>query len=254
MNDSDPASDPDPDLGADAEPGRVSRRELFGLAATVPFVLAACAAVGASSDEVPQGTDDFHVEYGGTRHRVLFDTAGEPTGDNLLAVVLLHGAARSGDQWTRIGLVDVLQRIELGGQAVVAVAPDLVPSGFDESFVTDSVIPEIVDRFSPNRLAVSGISRGGGMALDLALGNPDMFRSAGLHSPAVLFIPPVEPTATRFWLDIGDQDPLIDGALRAADSLQAAGVDLTEHTWPGDHVEAYWAEHLAEYFAFHLSA
>lgn len=236
----------------------MSRRELLGLAAALPLVLAACAAADdgtgstASDDEPPDGVGSFDVMHGGRAQHCLVDTAGDLTGDDVLAVVLLHGNGQSATQWTRVGLVEVLDRLGDDGRAVVAVAPDLVPTAFSEDFVTESLVPEIRTRFAPDRLGISGISRGGAAALDLALGNPEMFRSVGLHSPASALSGTVDRMPWRCWLDIGDADYLLDGALMTAETLRRSGIDIVEHVWEGEHVEAYWKRHLAQYFDFHL--
>lgn len=228
-----------------------SRRDFIRWGAVgLPVVIAGCQAFNADAGR--RSLESFEVVYDGVGHRCLFDTTGSPSGGNVLAIILLHGAAETGSQWERIGLEDVVDNLDIGSQALVAVAPDLGRPTFAKSFVTDALIPAIDERFAPSHYAISGISRGGAMALDLALRHPSLFRSVGLHSPASNLRRTVDPIPWRCWLDIGREDYLLDGALNTARSLSDSGVDVVEHIWTGDHEDAYWKRHLASYLAFHL--
>ncbi len=233
--------------------GLLTRRSLLGFAAAaVPVVLASC--VGArTSAPTSGGVESFEVIYGTTRHRCLFASAGDLTGGDVTAIVLLHGAGQSGSQWFRIGLLDALARVEHATRAVVAVAPDLGQPVYAESVISEAVMPAIEQRFGPDHYAVSGISRGGAMALDLALRDPELFRSVGLHSPASRLDHRVDPVPWKCWLDIGADDYLLEGARLTGRSLRDSGVDITEHIWGGVHEDAYWAAHLDDYLAFHLA-
>jgi len=244
------------DPTAHSSDGSFTRRTLLGFAAAaaVPVVLASCAARPRSSDRLPASVDSFEVAYRETLHRCLSASAGDLSSGDVTAIILLHGAGQTGSQWFRIGLVDALLRLDSSFPSVVAVAPEIGRPAYAESMITDALFPAIEQRFSPDRYAISGISRGGAMALDLALRVPTLFRSVGLHSPASMLDHTVEPMPWRCWLDIGDDDYLLDGALQTGRSLRESGVDITEHLWIGEHQEKYWAAHIDDYLAFHLAA
>jgi len=136
-----------------------------------------------------------------------------------------------------------------------------------EGFVIDELIPHIEAtwraRADRDGRAVGGVSRGGYWSLMMAFRRPDLFRSVGAHSPALIDShagPAEDPAVTgvtndlgdlRIWIDIGERDPYLAQARPLHEALSAAGV---AHEWvvnPGTHEEAYWRAHLREYLRWY---
>ncbi len=140
------------------------------------------------------------------------------------------------------------------------------PSSY-ESVVIDDLIPAIESTYCawPNAAgrAIGGLSRGGYWALEIAFRHPEKFASVGGHSASLLDIaagPDLNPQFTglnrdlgalRIYLDIGQNDGGIGNTRKLHEDLTAQGI---EHTWllnEGEHNQAYWSAHLAEYLAWY---
>ena len=150
------------------------------------------------------------------------------------------------------------------------------------AYVTAEVIPEVERRFGtdPSRVAIGGISMGGFGAYEIASSEPEEFCAVGGHSPAIwdsfeasadgafddaedfaahdlLSAAAADPARfagdARFWVDIGDADPLKPGADALASALDASG-RLERRTAPGGHEAAYWSENWARYVGFYADA
>lgn len=136
-----------------------------------------------------------------------------------------------------------------------------------EGFAINELIPHIETTYcawpSRNGRAVGGLSRGGYWSLMMAFRRPDLFRSVGGHSPALIDShagPAEDPVITggindlgdlRIWIDIGERDPYLADARPLHDTLTAAG---ETHEWrvnPGIHDEAYWRANLADYVGWY---
>jgi len=150
------------------------------------------------------------------------------------------------------------------------------------SYVMDEVIPQVTRHFGtdPSRVAIGGISMGGFGAYDLALQYPGRFCAVGGHSPALWFhgadtapgafddaddfahndvIGTIENDPAAFgpipiWNEAGTEDPFLISDVALAEDLEAAGADITAHTWPGAHERAYWDRHWNEYLRFYADA
>ncbi len=227
-----------------------TRRQLLGLGALV--ALAACQA--APSTEPGASGGSFQVAHGGRSVRCLF-RGSPPTTVPALAVVLLHGAGADASQWIDIGLATAVRAAASAHPTpLVAVAPDLNASTDVSALVLDAVLPAVEQRFHPHgAAAISGISRGGGQALQTVLRAPRRFSSLGLHSPALPTRLDVPRGTVPVFIDAGDDDPLRLPARRLADELQRIGVDITTQWSPGGHDRPYWRAHLPAYLAFHLA-
>lgn len=115
----------------------------------------------------------------------------------------------------------------------------------------------------PTQRAIGGMSRGGVWSLEIGFRNPDLFESVGGHSPAlnVNQAPPVydplflagdpQIRGLRIYLDAGQDDWVLPGVKDLHTALDAAGVQHDYHVFPGEHSDAYWSEHVAEYLAFY---
>jgi len=135
--------------------------------------------------------------------------------------------------------------------------------------------------------AIGGISMGAHGALQLTFNNPDVFGTVGAHSPALrrraeapVFLggffmnlaggpgqaaydtrDPITlvrrsslAQPPRLWIDIGQQDGWATRATELHAALAARG---WAHEWrpaPGDHDNAYWQRHIAEYVAYYRAA
>jgi S-formylglutathione hydrolase FrmB len=150
------------------------------------------------------------------------------------------------------------------------------------SYVVDEAIPRVARRFDldPHRVAIGGISMGGFGAYDLALQHPGRFCAVGGHSPALWLrgedtAPGAFDDAEDFerndvigairadpgafgpipiWNDAGDEDPFLISDVALDETLEAAGADLTAHTWPGRHEHGYWDRHWNAYLRFYAAA
>jgi predicted esterase len=225
-----------------------TRRQLLGLGVLV--WLAGCQTAPATP--VASG-GSFQVSHAGRSVRCLF-CASPPTTVPPLAVVLLHGAGADASQWTDIGLASAVDDVAAGHPTpLLAVAPDLGVSGDVSALVLDGVLPAVEQRWHPHgAAAISGISRGGGQALQTVLRAPRRFSSLGLHSPALPSTLDVPPGTVPVFIDAGDRDALLPSARRLADELRRIGIDVTTQWDPGGHDRSYWRAHLAAYLAFHL--
>ncbi len=181
--------------------------------------------------------------------------------------------------WDRLGIDETAEAAIAAGRIppLLIVMPDngwlantttSGPTSY-EGFVLNELIPHIESQYCvwPARegRAVGGVSRGGYWSLMMAFRRPDLFRSAGAHSPALIdsFAGAAEdPRVTgaanplgdlRIWVDIGERDPYLVDAQPLHDALTAAGV---AHEWrvnPGIHEEAYWTAHLDEYVTWYAA-
>lgn len=150
------------------------------------------------------------------------------------------------------------------------------------SYVMDEVIPEVERRFGtdPGRVAIGGISMGGFGAYALALEHPGAFCAVGGHSPALWLeggasAPGAFDDAEDFerhdvigtlradpgafgpipiWNDYGTRDPFAISDVALDETLEAAGADLSAHSWPGEHERAYWDRHWGAYLRFYTQA
>jgi poly(3-hydroxybutyrate) depolymerase len=151
------------------------------------------------------------------------------------------------------------------------------------SYVTDEVIPEVVDRFGadPERVAIGGISMGGYGAFDIARLHPGRFCAVGGHSPAIFAAGGDSPAGAfddagdfsrhdvfndaasdpspwrglPVWLDVGTEDSLHTITGRFAAELEKDGAEVSLHEdWRGDHEGDYWRAHFGAYLRFYAAA
>jgi len=238
----------------------MTRRTFFLGAMSAPLVISACRqqprAVAASRTA---GAQSFTVRYEEHDVRCLFHdqlVAGDSPG--CLLIVLLHGSGADASQWIDIGLVDVVDHLDIGTSEtvdrVVAVAPDIADTTRAHDFVVNRLLPYVDRRFGPGMVAISGISSGAASALQIARDHTSRMGSVGLHSPAIHLGAPVERASWSCFLDVGDDDPLADAATRTAEVLRRSGIAVQEHHWSGGHDRRYWRSHLRDYMRFHVDA
>lgn len=153
-------------------------------------------------------------------------------------------------------------------------------SGRWASMILDDAIPDAIRRFRarPGRIAIGGISMGGYGALHLAALRPRRFCAVGGHSAALYesyqaSAPVAFDDSADFarndvfraarkgrfnrlpiWIDGGTHDAFHDANAAFVSLLQARGVRVNYHVWPGAHTASYWRKHMGEYLRFYASA
>ncbi|MFQ5943871.1 MAG: alpha/beta hydrolase, partial [Anaerolineales bacterium] len=187
----------------------------------------------------------------------------------LPSLYLLHGVARTDAQWDDLNVDEEAARLVVANQS----PPFLIVMpwerlGLDyEKTIVEYLIPHIEREFgaSPDRAirSIGGISRGAGWALRIGMQNPELFQAIGLHSPAVLVpdmfrLPdwieavPVE-VMPKIWIDIGDRDSLRFEIPEITGLFDEAEVAYVLRSFPGEHTEAYWEEHVKDYLRWYVA-
>ncbi|HLK26456.1 MAG TPA: alpha/beta hydrolase-fold protein [Caulobacteraceae bacterium] len=132
-------------------------------------------------------------------------------------------------------------------------SPGFDPKRFaaHEAFFVDDVRAWTRSRFGvetpKERTAVFGVSAGGELALALGLRHPDVYGSLFCASPGAGYRPPAAMPSPlpRAYLVGGTQEPFfLANAIRWADALRAAGVDVVMAEREGTHGGAFWREEL----------
>jgi enterochelin esterase-like enzyme len=198
-------------------------------------------------------------------------------------VYLLHGAASDDTQWEDLGVVETLDR----GLALniyppmILVMPyggSLLPDdAYDEgSTLEDFLLQELIPRVERDfcvwtdrdHRAIGGISRGGFWALSTAFRNPEGFSVVGGHSAALdtgSTPPDYNPLdlalnapfldTLRVYLDNGANDSVRPELELLSNRLVQSQVPHEYVINPlGDHSDAYWTAHLADYLAFYAGS
>ena len=126
--------------------------------------------------------------------------------------------------------------------------------------------------------AIGGLSMGADGALQIAMSNPGVFGSVGMHSPALrpmeyaaayygdfdhfsAYYPPSQVQAQpdlarrlKIELDAGDDDDWLPNAEWFHLELDTLGIPHTYNRWPGRHDGYYWGGHLPDYLKFYARA
>jgi S-formylglutathione hydrolase FrmB len=209
-------------------------------------------------------------------------------GEGRPLLVFLHGRGDDEQSYLVEPMFEALHG--LGDRAPVVAFPDGGDSSYwhDRSsgewarYVIDEVIPEAVEASGADadRVAIGGISMGGFGAFDLARLNPGEFCAVGGHSPAIwatagetaagafddaddfaghdlvtaAATDPAGLDGPELWLDAGDADPFLPGDDAFVAGLEASGLTIERHTWPGGHDGEYWNAHWDEYLDFYAEA
>jgi enterochelin esterase-like enzyme len=99
--------------------------------------------------------------------------------------------------------------------------------------------------------AIAGLSMGGGQALNIGLGNPDMFSWVGAFSaapntkaPAELMSNPEQRKPQFIWISCGSEDNLITYSKRTHDYLTEKKVPHIFYIEPGKHDFKVWKNGL----------
>ena len=192
---------------------------------------------------------------------------------------LLPGNIHSDAIWDELGIDEAADAAILAQTIppLLIVMPDGGPIANNSSGGPNSYEALILDELIPlvetttcawpdaGGRAIGGLSRGGYWALEIAFRHPERFVSVGGHSAALLDTqagPDVNPQHTgltndlgslRIYFDIGRNDYLIANIQRLHEEMEAAGIT---HTWvlnDGQHENAYWSAHLADYLAWYTA-
>ena len=187
---------------------------------------------------------------------------------------LLHGQTYTMDQWIRLGVPQTVDEMFFSGESVpfIVVFPNddlwnlIAGTRFGERLI-NALIPHIdaAYRTLPDRdhRALGGLSRGGGWTAEVGFGNPQLFGSLGMHSPAVFngegirvakvlrAIP--QENRPRLWVDVGDRDRELKSILEFAAELELADYPHEYHFYVGDHSELYWSAHVQEYLTWYAA-
>ena len=187
---------------------------------------------------------------------------------------LFHGLFFSNDQWTRLGFVEIAEKMMASGQIsrFIIVLPydpngrQPSASAFDEVFINqalpyvDATFRTITDR---SGRAVGGLSRGAGWAIHFGLTHPELFGTIGAHSPVIFWEDEEHISAwldsiprrdlPRIYLDIGDKDPNPLSAQTFEALLVQKNILHEWHVNPGYHNEAYWSSQLEAYVRWYAA-
>lgn len=209
------------------------------------------------------------------KFRVYLPPCYEDEADRFYPVLyLFHGLFYSNDQWTRLGAVEVANRLILTDQVApfIIVMPydpnqrEPVSTTFDEVFMED-LLPFIDVNFrtlsEPAYRAVGGLSRGAGWAIHFGLTHPTQFGVIGAHSPIVFWEDSTEIDSwlgaiprsklPRFYLDIGLSDPNQDSTVLLETLLTDRNIPHEYHINSGYHTEQYWASQVENYLRWYAA-
>lgn len=136
-------------------------------------------------------------------------------------------------------------------------------------FFIDQLLPLVegsyrVDGRRENR-AIGGISRGGFWAYHIGLRYPELFSAIGGHSaffdryhapadsnPLDLALNAPDIERMRLWLDRGMNDYAAPGLDMMDQRLRQRGIPYQYTIYPtGEHNNAYWSGHVADYIQFY---
>ena len=202
-------------------------------------------------------------------YRVYLPPCASEAQGQLPTLYLLHGLARTDAQWDELGADEVALGLVVAEQA----PPFLIVMPWErlgleyEQTIVDYLIPHIESEYgaSSDRAlrSIGGISSGAGWALRIGLQHPELFQAIGLHSPAVLIpdmfmLPswieaiPME-RMPELWIDIGDRDPLRLSLPDLTTLFDEADVPYILRSYPGEHIETYWADNVEDYLRWYVS-
>lgn len=224
----------------------------------------------ASNCEMPQPVDiviEVPNAASGTTDRVSVHytpcTLDQPTPNAI--VYLLHGASADETQWPDVNIFTAADEAVMDGTMPpsILVAPDAA-FAYSCRDCADELLSHLLDEIEPmiertapvdtTRRAIGGISRGGGLALDVAGLAPNQFVAIGAHSsvrasdPALLAIAQAG-LPVRF--DVGEDDGLISASEDMAAFVQNTGGNAELVIGPGNHDRDYWRGQADAYIAFY---
>ncbi|HEU4656721.1 MAG TPA: alpha/beta hydrolase-fold protein [Capillimicrobium sp.] len=267
------------------------RKVLLAVAAVAFVAILALLAYDLLAGEPDErGAHVEHLEVaseltGATRPLTAVVPAGVDDGERRPLLIFLHGRGGSPDDNLSDELFRALE--QLGDRAPVIAYPDGGEGSYWHdrrdgawgTYLMKEVLPTALRELpaDPRRVAIGGISMGGFGALDAARLHPGRFCAVGAHSPAlwrtgaetapgafddaedfaahdVIATAAADPgayAAQPLWVDGGQADPFDPGIDAFVAALQANGVPISAHRWPGGHEGDYWRAHVDEYLRFY---
>jgi enterochelin esterase-like enzyme len=185
---------------------------------------------------------------------------------------LLHGQTYTDDQWVRLGVPEIADRLIHAGQIVpfIIVFPDdrywnlVAGASFGDRFI-NALIPYVDENYRTiadrDHRSLGGLSRGGGWTIELGFAHPELFGALGLHSPAIFvkdgpYIEKIikampEKDRPQLWLDVGDVDSELSSIIPFEEKLTSNNYIHEFHSYPGVHDESYWGAHVEEYLRWY---
>jgi enterochelin esterase-like enzyme len=189
---------------------------------------------------------------------------------------LIHGQSYTDDQWHRLGVGEVADRLVGAGE----LAPFLIVMPRDREWsqpdadpfgraVIEVLLPYIDETYRtiPERpyRAVGGLSRGASWAIHFGFKYWQLFGGIGGHSPPVFWadVPhmkrwldeiPAEDMP-RIFLDIGENDrpEIKESALWFENLLTQRNIAHEWYLFSGYHEEAYWQAHVEQYLRWYAA-
>ncbi len=229
--------------------------------------------------------DAFSSSYTGgmVNYRVYLPPCYALSGKRFPVLIMLHGLGVGMDdaQWDEMGLDEAADAGFADGSLspLIIVMPNGNDAGHESSYgdypkiLVEELIPRIESLYCtldhPTGWAIGGLSRGGYWATWIAFSYPDLFSRLGGHSP--YFFEPESSTEKNpnnlvdgilgighmaIYFDHGKQDypQVLEGVGEFVSRLRRQGI-VVEYVIneQGDHTEAYWSEHVADYLAFYTA-
>ena len=234
--------------------------------------------------EAPHG--DLHVHYYESsvtptpRRLFVYTPPGyeQKTDQSYAVLYLLHGSGDDESTWTTVGHANlILDNLIAAGDAepmiVVMTNGHPIPYGqrspenrgqntalFRQELTAD-VMPYVAKRYRlrPDResRAIAGLSMGGGQALNVGLGRPDLFAWVGAFSSGApdtndetllkFLEDPAAADLELLWIAVGEDDFLLDRNRAFRKALEEGGVEHVYQETPGDHSWPVWRRYLKEF-------
>jgi enterochelin esterase-like enzyme len=229
--------------------------------------------------------DSFISAYtGGTvNSRVYLPPCYSLSGKRFPVLIMLHGlgAGMDDSQWDEMGLDEAADAGFADGSLapLIIVMPNGNDAGHESSYgdypevLVEELIPRIESLYCtldhPSGWAIGGLSRGGFWATWIAFSWPDLFSRLGGHSP--YFYEPESGAEKNpnnlvdgvhginhlaIYFDHGKQDypQVLEGVGEFVSRLRQQGIAVQYViNEQGDHTEAYWSEHTADYLEFYTA-
>ena len=191
---------------------------------------------------------------------------------NILSCIFSTGRLIDNQQWIRLGLADVADKL-INDQRIVPMIivlpndpdwrqPDVSPFG---RMLVNEMIPYIDQTYPtlPERQyrAIGGLSRGASWALHLGLTEWQLFARIGAHSLPVFatdsssvpkWLDEIPSGSTpQLYIDMGNQDPELNTARYVERLLSDRHLPHEWHMFTGTHEEEYWKQHLQKYLLWY---
>jgi enterochelin esterase-like enzyme len=189
---------------------------------------------------------------------------------------LFHGQGYTDDQWERLGVEEVGDRLMAAGeipQFLVVMPHDRYLTQPTENNYAKAIIEVLVPYVNthyhtlPDRKyrAIGGLSRGAGWAVHLGISQWEFFGALGAHSPAIFRTDAPQMRTwlseipaeyyPRIYIDVGDNDrtEILESAIWFEKLLNEKDIPHEWHLFSGYHNEAYWHSHIEKYLRWYAA-